>query len=186
MALLTLVTPAAPIVTLAEARKHCRVEGFTDDDAYLESLVAVATAHIGGKDGWLGRAIGTQTWSLKLCGFPSGILSLPLPPLQSVTSITYLDEGGVSQTYTGFRVFGVGGNGYILPAFEDVFPVALDAPESVTVTFVAGFAPTPVKHAVLLMVGHWYENREDASVAKISRMPLAVDALLMPYRNWGS
>ena len=36
--------------------------------------------------------------------------------------------------------------------------------------------------ALLLLVAHWYEHREAASAAPVKSLPLAVDALLNPYR----
>lgn len=43
-----------------------------------------------------------------------------------------------------------------------------------------------IRLVVLLLVGHWYENRE-ASVAgvTVSTLPLAVESLLQPYRIYG-
>lgn len=43
-----------------------------------------------------------------------------------------------------------------------------------------------IRLVVLLLVGHWYENRE-ASVTgvSVSTLPLAVEALLQPYRIYG-
>jgi len=43
--------------------------------------------------------------------------------------------------------------------------------------------PAPIKHAALLMVGHFYENREavpDFRAATV--LPLGVEALVAPYR----
>ena len=43
-----------------------------------------------------------------------------------------------------------------------------------------------VRTAMLLLIGHWYENRE-ATIAgqAVASLPLAVDALLQPYRIYG-
>lgn len=43
-----------------------------------------------------------------------------------------------------------------------------------------------IRLVVLLLVGHWYENRE-ASVTgvSVSTLPLAVESLLQPYRIYG-
>lgn len=59
-----------------------------------------------------------------------------------------------------------------------------------TVRYRAGYAadavPAPIRHAILLMVGHLYENRMAVTAAThIGAMPLGVDALLSPYRVWG-
>ncbi|MDU7389335.1 head-tail connector protein [Atlantibacter hermannii] len=42
-----------------------------------------------------------------------------------------------------------------------------------------------VKAAMLLLIGHWYENREATTPGQIMALPFAVDALLQPYRIYG-
>ncbi|MDU4436551.1 MAG: head-tail connector protein [Pluralibacter gergoviae] len=56
-----------------------------------------------------------------------------------------------------------------------------------------GFADDPdallldddIRVAMLLLTGHWYANREAVSPASVNTVPLAVDALLQPYRIYG-
>jgi hypothetical protein len=56
---LVVVTPPAPIVSLAEVKRQARVESaFTDDDDLFTGLIAAATAALDGPGGWLGRALG--------------------------------------------------------------------------------------------------------------------------------
>lgn len=193
--MLRLVTPpATPIVSLAEAKTHLRVL-HSDDDSYIESLVAVASGNIDGADGWLGRAIVQQTWDYAIDRFPCvksdgapARIYLPLSPLVSVTSVAYTTTLGDSGTIMDFRTKNAGGSqpGYIVPALDADWPSTANEPEAVIIRFVAGFATVPpaIKHAVLLMIGHWYENREAATETRMSDLPMAVDALLYPYRNW--
>ncbi len=42
-----------------------------------------------------------------------------------------------------------------------------------------------IRIAMLLMIGHWYENREISVTGTISTLPLAVDVLLQPHRIYG-
>ncbi|EAA9217018.1 phage gp6-like head-tail connector protein [Salmonella enterica] len=43
-----------------------------------------------------------------------------------------------------------------------------------------------VKAAMLLLIGHWYANRESVSVGQtVAEVPFAVEALLQPYRIYG-
>lgn len=43
-----------------------------------------------------------------------------------------------------------------------------------------------VKAAMLLLIGHWYANREAVNIGNItSEIPFAVEALLQPYRIYG-
>ena len=43
-----------------------------------------------------------------------------------------------------------------------------------------------VRTAMLLLIGHWYANREAVNIGNItSAVPFAVEALLQPYRIYG-
>ena len=65
---------------------------------------------------------------------------------------------------------------------------ATDAPGAVTLTMVAGYGaaadvPYSIRQAILLMVAHWFVNREAASPVSLKELPLGVAALLSPYRR---
>ncbi len=184
---LKLITPPAPIVTTAEIKRHVRAVYFTDDDEYLDSLIAVATDHIDGKDGWLGRALGTQTWDLILDEFPSEGIRVPIPPLQSVTYVRYVDPvSGLETDATGFTVDTASEPGWIMPGANG-WPAIMDTINAVRVRFVAGYETVPpaIKQAVMLLAAHYYENRESVVLdVKPTVLPQAVDALLYPRRNW--
>ncbi len=193
--MLRLVTPpATPVVSLAEIRRHVRVD-HTEDDAYLESIVAAATGMVDGADGWLGRALVTQTWDYVLDRFPCSTdhwrLKIPLAPLVSITTVAYTAADGTSTPITTFRTFNAVSSqpAYITPAIDETWPSTKCDPEAVRIRFVAGYGaatavPVGIKHAIMLIAGHWYENREDVGDGKLMKMPLASEALLMPYRNW--
>ncbi|HEJ8017757.1 TPA: phage gp6-like head-tail connector protein [Serratia marcescens] len=43
-----------------------------------------------------------------------------------------------------------------------------------------------VRTAMLLLIGHWYANRETVNIGNItSELPFATQALLQPYRIYG-
>lgn len=184
---LKLVTPPAAVVSLPEAKKQVRAGYHNDDDAELESFVAVATAWIDGKDGWLGRAIGTQTWDYVLDAFPDGGIRLPLPPLQSVTGVYYVDENGIEQTLATdqYEVDLYGDPGWVMPG-DAGWPTALDTINAVRIRFVAGYTTVPpqIKHAIRLLVAGYYENRESVAEKAPQEIPLGVSDLLLPLRNW--
>lgn len=46
-----------------------------------------------------------------------------------------------------------------------------------------GEVPPPVQHAALLLIGHYYENREEASAMSLHTIPRASRSLLSPYRR---
>lgn len=189
---LALVTgPAETPVTLAEAKAHLRVLG-SAEDALIAALVASATQHIEGRQGVLGRALVTQTWDLYLDGFPryrAGRIELPLPPLQSVTSVKYTDAAGVEQTVapSAYMVDTMHPVGRVRPVYQTFWPVPRLDEGSVRVRFVAGYGgaaavPQPLKQAILLLAGHWWLNREAVGQAG-TPVAFAVEALLAPYRT---
>ena len=187
---LKLITAPLPIVTTAEIKKHVRAEYFTDDDAYLEACIAAATDHVDGKDGWLGRALGTQTWDLVLDEFPCEGIRIPLPPLQSVTYLRYVSpETGLETDLTvntDYQVDVYSEPGWIMPGANG-WPAIMDTINAVRVRFVAGYETVPpaIKQAVMLLAAHYYENRESVVLdGKPTVLPQAVDALLYPRRNW--
>lgn len=47
-----------------------------------------------------------------------------------------------------------------------------------------GQLPPAVKHAILLLIGHFYANRESVSFATASEIPLAYQYLLQPYKSY--
>jgi uncharacterized phiE125 gp8 family phage protein len=192
---LTLSTaPTLNVVTMSEVYDHLRVDvtgspGEPVDATYITTLRNAAEAYLDGYSGIMGRALLTQTWVLKLDYFPHRI-DLPLPPLQSVSSITYLDTDGASQTLAT-SVYQVVNNGnspsYICEAYNQVWPTTYDQPQAVTVTFVAGWAsadlvPENIALAIKLLVGEWYDNRKASSDKSFEELPFAVRALLGPQR----
>lgn len=156
----TVVTPPAPIVTLEEAKAHLRVD-HADEDALIAALVATATAWLDGPDGWLGRALGEQVLE---ADFPAECdpaeRPYPCPPVRSVVSETPSADGAT-----------------VTVRYRAGYPV-IDGSSTV---------PAPIRHAILLMVGHLYGSRDavTTTAAQPAELPLGVQALLAPYRIWG-
>ncbi len=186
------VRTAAPCeqpLTLAEVKAHCRVDG-DDDDALLTGLLASAVDHLDGYRGILGRALVAQTWRQDFDGFDS-ILRLPLPAA-FISKISWRNVSGTATEVTSasyaLRADSLGS--YV--EFADGFaaPVNLASRAAVSVEYIAGTAPADVppalKAAILLLVGHWYANRETVNVGNISTaLPFTVDALIAPFQRVG-
>lgn len=49
---------------------------------------------------------------------------------------------------------------------------------------VTGELPSPIEHAMLLMVGNLYQNREIATFANATKLPYSYDYLLDFYKNY--
>lgn len=185
MAYTQTVAPASEPVTLAEAKAHCRVD--TDTENTL--ITALITAARETAEAETGRQLISATWTLKLDEFPEddGCIELRHPPLSSVTSIVYLDADGASQTLSAsaYQVDTAGTFGRIVLAPGETWPTTeADRINAVTITFVAGYTTVPetLKLAIKLMVGHWFENREETCDRNLYPVPMAAKALFM--QNW--
>jgi len=190
---LTLVTaPTVRAVLLEELKDHLRVDG-EDDLAYVAMLIDAIMARVDGKEGILNRALITQTWDLTLDAFPTGdFISVPLPPLQSVTSITYTDGAGTSQTWasSNYTVITDRLPGRVVLGYQKVYPATQVIPNAVTVRFVAGYGaswndvPATLRLALMQLAAHWYENRDPVLIGTIqAELPMHVEALLAQHRH---
>lgn len=201
MRLIRLGEPLGQPVTIAEAKDLLNLR-HSDKDALLQMLVDAAIASIDGADGWLNRALCQQQYDMKLSGFGSCI-RIPLPPLVSVDSITYLDTANASQTLatSQYRVVGIGDRwpGRVDPGYGIAWPPTYSVDEAVTVRFTCGYppdagsptdyaanVPKPIKLALLQMVNDAFENRGTVAFTVTSTIPmsLAVERLLSPFRVW--
>lgn len=184
--------PAVEPVTVAEAKNHLRVD-ISDDDALIGALITAAREMIEERSR---RALITQTWRRNLDAWPAISLNLPRPPLQSVTSITYTDGDGNTSTVDS-SIYSVDTDsqpGRVALAYDQQWPTVatLATLNPIKITYVAGYGdaasdvPQRWKQAILLTVGHWYENREatvtGGGIPK--ELPLAVESLINLDRAW--
>lgn len=195
MSLALVTAPTVDVLTLAEAKDHLRVTS-TDDDTYITALIKAAQVNLDGKDGLLGRALLTQTWKLFLDSFPNcrKPIIVPLPPLQSVSSIKYIAQDGTLTTWdsASYSVDTAANPARVHLGYNEVWPVTRCVPNAVTIEFVAGYGataaavPDTIKAALKLMIGHWYQNREPVTIGNaVNSLPMTIDYLLSPYRMTG-
>ncbi|MEH2476243.1 putative phiE125 gp8 family phage protein [Nitrobacteraceae bacterium AZCC 2161] len=167
---LTLIqSPNAEPLTADEVRERLNI-GSEVTDAALESFIASSRLGLDGVDGYLGRALITQTWRGTLDGFPSyydhhhcgHAIVIPLPPLQSINSITYVDGSGATQTIEdGDYQIVPGPRPYIVPAYGKSWPPARFQRDAVEIEFVAGYGdngsdvPEPIRCAIALQVSQF-------------------------------
>lgn len=189
MPLVLQTAPTTEPVTTAEAKTHLRVTT-SDDDTYIGTLITVARRHV---ETITGRALINQTWDYFLDNFPPGDkIVIPLPRLSSVTSVKYTDKDNVQTTFAASKYIVDTNNepGQIVLAYGESWPTFTPKPiNAVEIRFVAGYGstaasvPEGVKQAMLLLIAHWYENREPVNIGNIvTEIPETINALLWPYR----
>ncbi len=193
------VTPAEPssVVSIGEAMRHCRIEIDADDadgldqvTALLNGYVAAALTHLEGWESKLNICVAEQALRQEFDSFDQ-CLFLPLGPVISIESVTWRNSAGQMATVAAadysLRTNSAGmshcrfRNGYSRPS--DLYEIG-----AVSVEYVAGYetVPAAIKQAILLMVGAWYENREETVVGvSVASLPnaVAVDRLISPYRK---
>ena len=187
--LVRVTAPSALPISVAEAKAQMRVEG-NDEDTIIERLINAAVAFVD-VQGVLGFAMITQTWG-QWVGPNPGTVMLSLGPVQSVSAIKYYDINGTLQTATlaNFNVFGTPNRITISPKTGYAWPVTQTRDDAIKIEYVIGYGatsasvPQTVRHALMMLVAHWYENRENELIGTISKtLPFGFDDILNIERN---
>jgi hypothetical protein len=212
MSLALITPPTEEPVTLDEALAFSRIDEGVDD-RLVQSLILAARRYIEGPI--LNRSLLTQTWDWTFDMFscstfnafpyvavgslpfqaawnPYTALLVPRPPLQSVTSITYVDMNGATQTIdpATYVVDVATEPGRINLAYGRSWPTTRSQPNAITVRFVAGWQtveaiPEEIKQAIKIQVSTLYENRENLLVGQtVNELPL-LSRLLAEHRIYG-
>ena len=187
MALRVSVEPAIEPITTAEGRAHLR-QDLRDDDMAIDAAIRAARAYA---ENYTRRKFITQTVELIQTGFGSGLVSLQTGRIQSIESIEYLDGLAATQVLAAseYQLVRSCQPWAVAPSYGKTWPVTLSYYDSVTITFVAGYGDDPedvpqdIRQAILLLLGHFYENRSDEVTGTIvSSHVLRSQDLLKPYR----
>lgn len=187
--------PAVEPVTVAEAKAHLRVD-ISDDDTYIGTLITAAREWC---EQYLDRTLVNTQWVMRFDSFPYEI-ELPRPPIASsgtttAVSLTYTlgDDSTATLSTTTYRVDRNSTPGVVRQLRAGSWPGNLDDYNAVSVTWWAGYGsagssvPATIRHAILMLVGHWYESRQAAvSTGAVPQdVPYGVKSLLSSQR-WGS
>ena len=182
--------PAVEPITTATAKIHLSIaSAVTAHDTLISSLITAARKYI---EDMLNRSLITTEWELTIEQFPASQIDLFLPrsPIQAIDSITYVDADGATQTWES--------SNYVLSryreparislAYAKLWPTVRLQPDAVAIAFTAGYGdsasdiPQPIKQAMLLLIGHWFEHRSDVETGNLKTVPMCVESLLNAYR----
>lgn len=192
------------------------------DDSRIADLIVVAREHA---EQYTGRCFTDATYELRFGAFegPAWVthhhtsiwasdwinpwfygradtcpLRLPMAPVQSIESVTYVDKDGTTQTLDPsiYVLDDDPDQPSIRLAYGQQWPAIRYEPNAVRVRFQGGYdqpgsdpAPNPVPRvaaqAMLLMIGEWYENRENSIIERGTQfeLPYGARALLTPLRR---
>ena len=121
----------------------------------------------------------------------SSQMRLDIGKLLSIDSITYQDDLDAMQTLasTVYDAFEDARSPYIVLAYNQSWPNTFPREDAVTVTFTAGYGdrskvPAPIKGAISMLVGHYYENTEAVDMEKTHPVAMGVDDIIAPFKAY--
>lgn len=185
MSVTLMAPPALEPVSLAQMKDHLRVE-HSAEDTLISSYITSARLHIEAR---LAKLLITQDWRINFDSLPSGkVVELPLAPILALNSVSYytqqagptlipavdysIDLNSMRPKFSlhlqrqNLRAFGA----YELEVSAGYGPAVEDV-------------PADIRHALKLLVAHWFENREAASPLTRSHLPLGIRTILEPHRQ---
>lgn len=187
--------PTAEPLSRDALKSHLRITHDLEDD-YLDGLITSARRWV---EVYLKRRLVTATHRLTLDSFygardccdsyyySGGEIRLPSPPLQSVSSVTYVDTNGSSTTHasSNYQADIYSQPGRVKPVYGQSWPSARCQMNAVTIQYVCGYGaasavPANIVHAIKMYAGLLYEQREGTPDEM-----LAIKSLL-DSESWGS
>ena len=180
------VAPTSEPLTRAEAKAYLRVDG-TDEDTLIDSLIVSAREFV---ETEIWRPLMSQTivYWMDFDDITTGVFNINKAPIQSITSVQYYDSSNNLQTLSATN--------YEYDLFSNPcrfklinVPSCYDKMNTMKITFVAGYSsaanvPSKIKQAMYLLIGSWFENRqEEVTGTQVSQFEMTARALLYSYRN---
>ena len=171
--------PSGEPLSIDELKVHCNIDSDEDDD-YLVALIGAAR---GTMESVTGRQFMRATYTVTLDRFPvDDYIELPGAPLHEITSISYVDSAGATQTFNSanYDVDNSTEPGRIYVDRGVGWPATANQRRAVTIVYTCGYedadaVPERIKHLLRFLCGHWYENRE-ASTAGIAVTDVPISA----------
>lgn len=157
--------PDVEPVEVEDLLAHSRITVANEPDyAFLQGLLKAARQEAENAT-W--AVLITQTWEQYFDAFTDPLV-LDVQPVQSITSITYTDSNGDTQTLAAsyYELGEENGRGIVRLKYNQTWPTTRDHADVVKVTFKAGYGDDPenvpeyIKAAIRIHAAHYYEHRE--------------------------
>lgn len=185
--LIKTVDAATAVVSDAEQKLFTKIDE-TADDALVTQLNSTATDYVADR---LQRAFVTETWELSLDAWPptSCPIELCRVPAIAISSITYIDTDGNSQTLASsqYTLDDKAEPAAIHRAYNVTWPTVRNVVNAITVTFTVGYgalaSDTPEKFKTVIKhyFSHLYEHREPTAEKTWKDVPHTLEDLLTKY-----
>lgn len=196
-----LTSATAEPLTRGDAKRHIRVStANTDNDTYIDGCIIASRQSV---EQYINRKLMFQRWKVYFDDFPQGnAFEVPYPPLKSIpsTGLVYTGSSGGSTTLssTKWDADTVSEPGRLVLDYNSDWPtVTLAAMNPVSIEFRCGYpssasssghlkVPALIKHAMKLIIGDMFINRESIVVGAfgqgVQEIPMTAKRLLDSYR----
>lgn len=179
-------SPSVEPVALSRAKEHLRVTT-SDDDTYIERLIQVSRMMVEKHT----RQIWTAAaFNVFYDDFPSTD-TIVIPDLTNISSVTVLytdlTDTEVIWAATNYHTALSTKPARIVKKTNSDWPSTSQAPGAVRISVSTAApstgVPQPIVQAILMLVGHFYENRQEVVDRVQYQMPNAMEFLLSPFRS---
>lgn len=182
--------PALEPLMLADVKDRLGIPPDEDtQDSLIDYLIQAARED---SEGYMQVSLISRTLEIALPAFANTI-ELPLQPVQSITSIKYIDTAGTEQTLDP-AVYSLDTYHHthrVVLAYDQAWPSARATTNAIKVRYAAGYGdtgdtiPQAIQHAMILMIDNWLKASisQDGN-AYVRTRPYAAEQLLNKYRIW--
>lgn len=197
--------PTVEPVTLEEAMDHLNIDLDDRHNDNILRLIQIPTARQY-CEGYRGQTLAPQTLEIGYGGYAppttvpeywqppmlnpwaadSHYIALPYGPVSEVVSVIYRDAAGDEQTMDPADYVLVGD--LLLLATGASWPAVAASANAIAIRYIAGYTlpedalpyplPPLLRSAMLLMLGHLFDNRSAVEAGKLETIPLGAQALM--------
>ncbi len=201
MAISVVIGPSSELVSLAEAKDHCRITADIED-SQIAGFILTARRYAEGTtrrtfgaqtidciyDSYTGSWPRTTVYEQGSC-FSIARLEFPVSPVRTVLSVRYVgaDGGQALLDPSNYAARLDGSVAYIEPAFATVWPALRGQSAAIVARVEAGWTPETfpddLRQALLMLIEHFYNNRGAVITGStVVEVPMAAEAMLSGYR----
>ncbi len=175
--------PATEPVTLPEAKTHLKAEDFTDDDAYISSLITAARKHV---EKITSYVCITSTWCAYAETWPASSRAYLIKfPVTAISKVEYIPAGGSAYVEMDASLYDASGKSNPPAVKFFSLPSLADRITAIKITFTAGHAntvsdpvPADLVQAIKILMLSMYQNRqEEVSGTIISKLSYGFEYL---------
>ena len=174
-------TAVSEIITAARAKDHLRID-YSDDDTMVSTLITVAQELV---EKYCNLKFGVQTWAA-YWDYAHPLVHISKFGSKSLITFEKLNDSGVYETVpaTDYQLESISNPMRVHMKTYDTSTIQLNRYKlSFTTTISEASIPAYVEQAMLMIIAHLYENRQDAGYRRVHEAPMNSKYLLDRYRE---